>query len=88
VDVGRARQGADRDRHRPARSRRYSYDKLGRRIKEEVDPGGVNIIRSWTYDKNGNALTRHRRRGQLTRFAYDSLDRLVYSVDACRRHAA
>ncbi|RYY63185.1 MAG: hypothetical protein EOO24_58055, partial [Comamonadaceae bacterium] len=52
-----------------------------RRIQEIVDPDGLAIRRSWTYDANGNAVTSTDARGQLTRYAYDAADRLVYTVD-------
>lgn len=62
----------------------YVYDKLGRRIKEIVDPatGGLALTTVYTYDDDNNVVAKQDARGQVTRYAYDNSNRLVYTVDA------
>lgn len=62
----------------------YTYDKLGRRIKEVVDPGAVNldIDTSYVYDENDNVVARKDAMGQVTRFVYDEGNRMTFKVDA------
>lgn len=62
-------------------STQYTYDNLGRRLKEITDPSGIKSERSWTYDTQGNVLT-STDRGVLTRYTYDQVGRLQYTVNA------
>ncbi len=61
---------------------RYTYDKLDRLVKMQVDPNGVNATTAYAYDKNGNLSKKTDALGNSTRYAYDANDRLVYTIDA------
>ena len=50
----------------------YEYDGNGNRTKETADVGGLNFIREWTYDANGNVLTEKDRNGNVTYYGYDA----------------
>jgi len=66
----------------------YSYDALGRRTSETVDPQtptnplGLNLARLYTYDDIGNLITAEDPNGHVTRHTYDAEHRLVFTVDA------
>jgi YD repeat-containing protein len=60
----------------------YAYDKLGRLIRQTVDPDGVNATTTYAYDNNNNLSTKTDPDGNVTLYAHDADDRLVYAVDA------
>jgi YD repeat-containing protein len=61
----------------------YSYDKLGRRSAEVVDPGSgkLNITTQYFYDGNDNLVRKVDANGNTWRYLYDENNRLVYTVD-------
>jgi len=67
---------------------RYEYDPLYRLVavienQNEVGEGtDVNVATSYGYDAVGNLLTITDAEGQVTRFTYDGLNRLVQEVNA------
>lgn len=68
-----------------ARVTQYTYDNLGRRTQEVVDPGSgnkLNITTQYKYDANGNLTRKIDARGYSTWFVYDADNRLTHTVDA------
>lgn len=66
----------------PARSSHFSYDALGRKIREtQADPDGSGPlsrpVSSWTYDADGNQLSLTDPRGFTSSYAYDALGRMT-----------
>ncbi|MGC3999995.1 MAG: RHS repeat protein [Anaeromyxobacter sp.] len=59
----------------------YTYDVAGRRVSTMVDSGGLNLVESYTYDRNGNVVARTDARGNVTRFAYDTSSGWCSPVD-------
>ena len=55
----------------------YTADANGRIATETVNPGGLNLTTSYTYDLNGNKITSTDPRGKTTYFTYDNSNRLV-----------
>ncbi|PWB29856.1 hypothetical protein DCO49_00360 [Stenotrophomonas sp. SPM] len=62
----------------------YSYDTLGRRISQTVDPGTgrLNLKTQYRYDSNGNVVASIDPAGRTTRMVYDADNRVQFSVDA------
>jgi large repetitive protein len=72
---------------------KYKYDAAGRRVEEVVDPDGMKITTKYEYDKNGNVIARHNSKylgsasnlvnspDGVTRYVYDSANRLIYMLD-------
>lgn len=64
----------------PNRSSQFSYDALGRKIREiQPDPDGsgplTRPVTSWTYDADGNLLSLTDPRGSITSYTVDALGR-------------
>jgi len=55
----------------------YRYDAMYRLTDKTVDPGGLAIHSSWTYDHNGNKASSTDPRGTVTAFEYDAHNRLL-----------
>ena len=60
--------------------RTASFDALGRKLQDTSTVTGKST--SWSYDKNGNALTITDPLGHMTTRAFDALNRLGTSTDA------
>ena len=70
----------------------YTYDALGRRTKQVVDPGSgnnpatgqpyLNLTTQYRYDANGNLVHKIDANGNSTWYVYDADNRLHYTVDA------
>ncbi|MDQ8021661.1 MAG: LysM peptidoglycan-binding domain-containing protein [Moraxellaceae bacterium] len=62
----------------------YTYDKLGRRTREVIDPGTgrLNLTTRYYYDANGNLTRKIDARNASTWYVYDDLARLRFTVDA------
>ena len=56
---------------------RYVPDSRGRLWKKIVDPDGLALTTEYTYDTNNNRVSVKDPRGNITRYAYDALNRLV-----------
>jgi len=59
----------------------YEYDADGNRIKETRDVSGLNLVREWIYDGNGNVLTETDPNGHVTSYEYDIYGNLVKVTD-------
>jgi YD repeat-containing protein len=60
----------------------YTFDKLGRKTSEIVNPGGLNITTQYQYDSNGNLVKKMDANNNATYFAYDAVNRLRFTVNA------
>ncbi|MDH5803119.1 MAG: hypothetical protein OEZ68_20135, partial [Gammaproteobacteria bacterium] len=78
------------DNRSDARLTHYQYDKLGRLVKEIVDPAGtptsgsnpLNITTEYRYDEADNLVAKIDTDGNITRFVFDAQNRVQYVVDA------
>jgi len=61
----------------------YEYDRAGRRTREIVNPGGLNLVSQYTYDTNGNLLNTTDPTGTATCRTYDRLNRLTRETRDC-----
>lgn len=59
----------------------YTYDAIGRRVAEVVDPDGLALETKYRYDDNGNMVLKVDARGSDWRYVYDELNRKVYEID-------
>ncbi|HYD80831.1 MAG TPA: hypothetical protein VEC06_13565, partial [Paucimonas sp.] len=62
------------------RTTQYQYDHLLRRVAEIVDPNGLQLKTTYTYDAAGNMVARTDPEGRIWRYGYDANNRLVLSV--------
>lgn len=62
----------------------YTFDILGRRTQEVVDPGSgnLNLTTQFSYDANGNVTRKTDAKGNRTWYVYDASNRLIQTVDA------
>ncbi|MFC4312678.1 DUF6531 domain-containing protein [Steroidobacter flavus] len=77
--------------HFSPRVTRISYDQLGRRIAETIDPGSgvnpatgeiyLNLTIRYEYDENDNLIRKQDASGRYTWYVYDELNRLRFVVD-------
>ncbi|HYD78338.1 MAG TPA: LysM peptidoglycan-binding domain-containing protein [Paucimonas sp.] len=80
-----------------ARTTKYVYDRLGRRIETHVDPvnyidpvtgdnianpDALDLTTYHTYDGNNNVISTTDANGHKTHYYYDGSDRLIYTLDA------
>ncbi|RZL03690.1 MAG: RHS repeat protein [Rubrivivax sp.] len=65
-----------------AKVTKYTYNLLGQRTEEIVDPTGLALKTSYTYDGNGNVVAKVNPELQVTRYVYDKGNRLSHEVDA------
>ncbi len=66
------------------RTTQYTYDNLGRRITEVVDPGTgkLNLTTQYKYDAGNNLTRKIDARGFSTWYVYDAVNRLTHTIDA------
>lgn len=66
----------------------YTPTSNGRIFEEIVDPGGLHLITTYTYDATGNRTTVTDPRGYTTTFSYDERNRLITTSfpDGSQRH--
>ncbi|MGM9485073.1 hypothetical protein ACS5PN_28040 [Roseateles sp. NT4] len=66
-----------------ARKTAYTYDILGRRLSETVDPDGIKLKTGYEYDAAGRLLVKRDTLNNVAaRYSYDGADRIRYAVDA------
>jgi len=58
------------------------YDIRNRLFREIVDPGGLNLLTEYGYDKNDKRILLIDPRGKTTTFQYDAQNRLILTTDA------
>ncbi|MEO5894048.1 MAG: RHS repeat-associated core domain-containing protein [Ferruginibacter sp.] len=68
------------------RTRTYTYDSLNRQVKE-ISPYG-NLLREYSYDRNGNRTAVKDANAHTTEFYYDGNDKLIGYKDALGNNAA
>lgn len=66
--------------NREGKRREYTYGLLNELVKDVLDPSGLNIINEWSYDLVGRMITYKDPSGQITTYDYDSIGRLVRSL--------
>jgi YD repeat-containing protein len=63
-----------------------TFDVLGRRVSETVDPqvgdSGLELLTTYRYDANGNLARKIDPAGQSTWFVYDANSQLRFTIDA------
>jgi YD repeat-containing protein len=66
------------------RTTQYTYDNLGRRTSEVVDPGTgkLNLTTQYKYDAANNLSRKIDARGYSTWYVYDAANRLTHIIDA------
>jgi len=64
-----------------ARTIEYGYDALGRRVRETIAPGVLDLTTTYTYDSNDNLVARTDAAGRVTRYTYDEADRQRFAID-------
>jgi large repetitive protein len=66
------------------RTTQYTYDNLGRRTSEVLDPGTgkLNLTTQYKYDAGNNLTRKIDARGYSTWYVYDAANRLTHDIDA------
>ncbi|WND81030.1 hypothetical protein [Lysobacter capsici] len=64
-----------------ARTVEYGYDALGRRVRETIAPGVLDLTTTYAYDGNDNLVARTDAAGRVTRYTYDEADRQRFAID-------
>ncbi len=66
------------------RTTQYTYDNLGRRTSEVVDPGTgkLNLTTQYKYDAVNNLTRKIDARGYSTWYVYDAANRQTHTIDA------
>ena len=60
----------------------FEYDIRNRLFREIRDPGVLNLVTEYSYDKNDNRILLIDPRGKTTTFDYDTQNRLILTTDA------
>jgi len=60
----------------------FTYDAMGRKSSQTVDPSGLKLTTRYSYDVNGHLARVTDPSGRQTRFVYDALGRLRFELDA------
>ncbi|MGQ5525313.1 FG-GAP-like repeat-containing protein [Chitinimonas sp. PSY-7] len=60
----------------------YTYDALGRKLTETIDPTGLKLTTRFEYDAMGNMVAKWDAKDNATRFVYDTSGRQTFSCDA------
>lgn len=60
----------------------YTYDVLGRRVAETLDPDGLSLRTEYLYDANGNVVMRKDALNHVTRYIYSASNQLTHTIDA------
>ncbi|SMA49898.1 putative deoxyribonuclease RhsA [Parendozoicomonas haliclonae] len=62
------------------RSEQFSYDAAGRMLSRSVDPDGLNLTTTYTYNGRDQLISETNALGQTTRFVYDAVGQLRYTL--------
>jgi len=66
----------------PTFTREFTYDKRGRKIEERDKLSDtVTYVTQFAYDPAGNLIGKTDREGRITTYEYDSLNRLIKTID-------
>jgi YD repeat-containing protein len=65
-----------------ARTTQYVYDSLERLSQQIVDPSGLHLTTSYTYDANDNLIGVTDANGHVTRSVYDEANEKIFAIDA------
>jgi len=60
----------------------YTFDAMGRRTQEVVDPANLKITTNYSYDANGNLVHKIDANNNSTWYVYNADNQLHYTIDA------